>query len=83
MSLTSTLTPELESTLAELLRLPAEQRRAVAERLLSSVEVDSAWARVAARRAEELKSGKVQGVSIDEAFEQARRAVDAVRPNAS
>lgn len=82
MSATVNLKPELEAKLEELLRLPAEQRREIAERLIASAAVDAAWARVAARRAEELKSGKVHGVSIDAAFEQARRAVDAVRPNA-
>jgi hypothetical protein len=83
MSTTVKLRPELEAQLEALLRLPAELRREIAERLIASVDVDTAWGRVASRRAEELKSGKVQGVSIDEAFEQARRAIDAVRPNAS
>lgn len=83
MSTTVSLRPELEAKFEELLRLPAELRREIADRLIASVDVDTAWGRVAARRAEELKSGKVQGVSIDEAFEQARRAVDAVQEERS
>ena len=66
----------------ELLRLPPEQRLEVGEQLISSVSVDEAWARVASRRARELKAGDVTGVPIEAAFEQARRAVDDIRPNA-
>jgi hypothetical protein len=77
------LPEEVEATVQQLLKLPSNQRLAISRRLESSVGVDSKWARVAASRAEELRTGKAQGVSIDEAFEQARRAVDAIRPNAS
>lgn len=77
------LSPEVESTLDELLKLPAEQRRVISQRLADSLGVDAEWAQVAARRSGELKSGAVTGVAIDEAFDQARRAIDAIRQNAS
>jgi hypothetical protein len=83
MPATTSLSPEVKSTLDELLKLPAEQRRAISERLAESLGVDAEWAQVAAQRAKELKSGAVPGVSIDAAFDQARRAIDAIRPNAS
>jgi len=80
---TTSLSPEVESTLDELLKLPAEQRRAISQRLADSLGVDAEWAQVAARRSGELKSGAVAGVSINEAFDQARRAIDAIGQNAS
>jgi hypothetical protein len=83
MPTTIALSPEVESTLDELLKLPAEQRRAISERLAESLGVNAEWGQVAAQRAKELKSGTVAGVAIEEAFDQARRAIDAIRPTAS
>lgn len=83
MDATKQLPEEAAAAVRELLRLPPEQRLDVSEQLIASVSVEQAWVRLAARRAEELKSGKVAGVPIDAAFDQARRAVDAIRPNAS
>ena len=83
MPATTALSPEVEFALDELLKLPAEQRRAISQRLADSLCVDAEWAQVAARRAKELRSGAVVVVSIVEAFDQARRAIDAIRQNAS
>ena len=83
MHATTQLPSEISATVEKLLNLPPEQRLQIGERLLASVDVESAWARVAGERAKEMKSGKVKGVSIDDAFEKARRAVDAIRTDAS
>ena len=83
MNATTPLPPSLAAAIQELLNLPPRQRLEIGEQLIASVEIDASWSRVAARRAQELRSGSVQGVSIDAAFEQAQRAIDAVRPDAS
>jgi putative addiction module component (TIGR02574 family) len=58
--------------------LPAAEREALCERIAESLEVpltveEQAWADVAERRADELRTGKVQGVPADEVFRKARR----------
>ena len=86
MNDTATLPEEVEATVQDLLKLPPEQRVAIGERLFDSVgsdvnitDVDRAWIQVAAQRARDLREGRVQAVSIDDAVEKARKAVDAVR----
>lgn len=90
MTETTTLNSDVEATVQELLKLPVEQRIAIGERLIDSAaindelsDIDREWIQVAAQRARDLREGRVKAVSIDEAFERARRAVDAVRSNGS
>jgi putative addiction module component (TIGR02574 family) len=79
----------LDAKLMELLKLNPEERIYIAEQLMASVpeesitDVDRAWVKVAAARARDLKDGKVNAVSIDEAFARAERALDAIRSNGS
>ena len=56
----------------ELLRLPAADRARLAERLIASLdedsEVEAAWLVEVRRRDEELQSGAVQGIPIEDAL---------------
>ena len=60
------------------LSLPPEERAALAEKLLSSLdepsdaELEQAWLSVAARRARELERGNVQAVSEQDVRRKAR-----------
>ncbi len=69
-------------TLAEIMvatrALPVAEREElciqIAESLDAPISVEeAAWAETAERRAEELRSGRVQGVPADEVFAKARR----------
>ncbi|HEY2773747.1 MAG TPA: addiction module protein [Candidatus Binatia bacterium] len=66
---------ELES---EALRLPAEERARLAERLLASLEsetdarAEALWLAEAERRLDELESGHVIGVNADQVLADAR-----------
>ena len=69
--------PEEERLLAEALRLPAKARAAMAGRLLSSLdeetaedprEVQSSWAAEVERRRSELASGAVEPLTSEEAL---------------
>ncbi len=69
---------ELEKALFD---LPREARAELAHRLISSLsepseaESDALVARVALKRFEEIKSGKVQGISGEEALQRAKQAL--------
>ena len=56
----------------ELLKLPAADRARVAERLIASLdedtEVESAWKTEVRRRDEELQSGAVQAIPLEDAL---------------
>lgn len=73
----------MPTTLAELesqaLRLPAEERVQLADRLLASLaadpSVEEAWAAEAQRRLAELEAGIVIAVSVGAAIERARSAI--------
>jgi len=62
----------------EALRLPADERARLAQKLilslddLSSAELDEAWLAEADRRARELDRGEVQPISADEVRRKAR-----------
>ena len=62
----------IEQLERELLKLPADERARLAQRLLSSLEeestVEQAWYREAERRLGELEAGTVREVSADEVF---------------
>ena len=68
-----------EQIVAEALRLPVEDRATVIDRLSESLdsgplnEMDKLWASEAKRRADDLISGKVQGIPGEEVLAEARR----------
>jgi putative addiction module component (TIGR02574 family) len=58
--------------------LPPQEREALCTQIAETLDApltvqEQAWADVADRRAEELRSGKVKGVPADEVFAKARR----------
>ena len=60
--------------IAEAILLPVEERAIVVDSLLKSLnppesEVDQKWIVVAKRRLQEMRSGKVKGISGEEVFE--------------
>jgi hypothetical protein len=65
----------------KLFALPIEARADIAHRLLESLsniseeESDRLWAEVSLERINELKQGKVQGISGEEALRRAREAL--------
>jgi putative addiction module component (TIGR02574 family) len=68
-----------EQIVAEALRLPVEERATVIDLLSESLdsaplnEMDKLWASDTKRRADELISGKVQGIPGEQVFAEARR----------
>lgn len=66
----------VEQIEAELLNLPSRERARLAEVLISSLdedaEIEQAWSEEIARRAAELRSGKVKTVPAKQAFEALR-----------
>jgi putative addiction module component (TIGR02574 family) len=69
----------VDQLVAEALNLPTEARAELADRLVETLdagdltELDKAWAAEARRRADELISGKVQGIPGEEVFAETRR----------
>ena len=64
--------------ISEAVSLPVEERTRIVENLLASLnppdpEMDQAWASVARRRLDELRSGQVEGVSGEVVFERIRQ----------
>lgn len=64
--------------IAEAVALPVEERARVVENLLSSLNppdqaVDAAWATVARRRLDELRSGRVEAIPGEVVFERIRQ----------
>lgn len=58
--------------------LPPQERETLCTKIAESLDApltpeEQAWADVAERRAEELRSGKVKGVPAEEVFAKARR----------
>jgi len=61
--------------------LPVEERIFVVDSLLRTLnpiddEIGAEWVAVAKRRREELRSGRVRGISAEDVFEEARRLVE-------
>jgi len=60
----------------ELLKLPASERARIAERLIASLdedtEVDRAWLEEGRRRDNEIDSGKVEALPLEDALKSAR-----------
>jgi putative addiction module component (TIGR02574 family) len=66
----------------EVMRLPADLRARLAERLIASLDQDptdadaeTQWVVEAQRRAEELAAGKVEGISAEQALARVRAAL--------
>jgi putative addiction module component (TIGR02574 family) len=68
---------------AQALKLTAEERARLADRLLSSLsedhEIDEAWAVEVERRIEAIESGRAQLIPAAEAITHARAAVTAIK----
>ncbi len=68
------MSTQMEKLAIELLGLPASSRALLAKQLLASLdetetpEVSREWLDLAKRRAEEMISGKVQGIPAEEVF---------------
>jgi len=67
--------------LADAMKLPLRDRVQLAQRLVSTIddevetETEALWFAEAERRLEELRSGKVQGISAEDSFRNAREAL--------
>ena len=70
----------LDELEAQALKLPAEERAELVDRLISSLfedhEIESAWATEVEHRTEALESGRVNSVSADGAIARARAAIE-------
>ncbi len=73
------MSSQLELIEAEALKLDADERARLADRLLASLsedaQVDDAWAAEVERRVAEIESGRVQLVPANEAITRARSAL--------
>jgi putative addiction module component (TIGR02574 family) len=72
------MSSQLETVEAEALKLTAEERAQLADRLLASLfedrEVEEAWAVEVERRIEEIESGRSKLISAADAIARARAA---------
>ena len=73
------MSTQLEEVEAEALKLTAEERAHLADRLLASLsedaEVEDAWAIEVERRVAEIESGRVQMTPADEVIARARESL--------
>ena len=73
------MSSQLEIVEAQALKLTAEERVRLADRLIASLfedhEVDEAWAAEVERRIEEIESGRVQLAPAAEVIARARAAI--------
>lgn len=73
------MSTQLEIVEAQALRLTAEERAQLADRLISSLfedhDIESAWADEVERRIEEIESGRAKLVPAAEAITRARAAI--------
>lgn len=71
-----------DEIIADAMRLPLRDRVRLAQQLTSSLDdeveagVEALWFAEAERRLEELSAGKVEGIDSDEAFQNARKALE-------
>ncbi|MDA1142947.1 MAG: addiction module protein [Planctomycetota bacterium] len=76
---------ELHRLAEDLLSLPPPSRAYLADRLVDSIdqyaepEIEAAWRSEVERRLEEYEEGKVEGISSEEVFRQARKRLDEAR----
>jgi putative addiction module component (TIGR02574 family) len=75
------MSSNLEQLTADAMKLPLRDRVQLAQRLVSTLDdevetdTEALWCAEAERRLEELRSGKVQGISAQEALGNAREAL--------
>jgi putative addiction module component (TIGR02574 family) len=71
-----------DEIIADAMKLPLKDRVRLAQQLASSLDdevetgVEPLWFAEAERRLEELRTGKVEGIDSDEAFRNARKALE-------
>ena len=71
-----------DEIVANAMRLPLRDRVRLAQHLASSLDdevetgVETLWFAEAERRLEELRSGNIAGIDSDEAFQNARKALE-------
>ena len=71
-----------DEIIADAMRLPLRDRVRLAQQLASSLDdevetgVEALWFAEAERRLEELRAGEVDGIDSDEAFQNARKALE-------
>jgi len=71
-----------EEVMSNAMKLSPRERVRLAQRLVASLDeqsdagVEPLWAAEAARRLEELRTGRVQGIASAEAFRKAREALE-------
>jgi putative addiction module component (TIGR02574 family) len=74
-------TMQVQTLMAEMLRLSPEQRAMLAAELLSSLDtpdtgdIEAMWLQEAERRYEAYRSGQTRGIPAEEAFRQARQRI--------
>jgi putative addiction module component (TIGR02574 family) len=70
---------DLKTIEAQALKLPAEERAQLADRLIASLfgnqEVEDAWAAEVERRIEEIENGRARMIPAEEAIARARAAI--------
>ena len=77
------MNPNLDQLTSDAMKLPLRERVKLAQRLVSTlddeieIETEAMWFAEAERRLEELRSGKVQGINSDDAFQIARETLKA------
>jgi putative addiction module component (TIGR02574 family) len=70
-----------DEIIADAMKLPLRERVRLAQRLVSSLDdeiesgVEGLWFTEAERRLEELRSGKLEGIDAEQAFENARKSL--------
>ncbi len=73
------MTSQLESLEAQALKLSAEERARLADRLITSIfedhEIESAWAAEVERRIEEIENGRAKLIPAAESITRARAAI--------
>jgi len=71
-----------EEIVSDAMKLPLKERVRLAQQLAFSLDdeietgVEALWFAEAERRVEELRSGKVAGIDSEEAFQNARKALE-------
>jgi putative addiction module component (TIGR02574 family) len=79
--LATSMSSKLDQLTADAMKLPLRDRVQLAQRLVSTLDdevetdTEALWFAEAERRLEELRSGKVQGVSGEESFRNGRESL--------
>jgi putative addiction module component (TIGR02574 family) len=77
------MSTDFDQIAADAMKLPVRDRVRLAQRLVSTIDdeeteagIEALWFAEAERRLEELHSGRVQGISEEDAFRNAREALE-------